>query len=300
MAPRGARRGSSFRRAVISVVVGGLLATLLVVGVPALTTSTTACALGSPAGTAYIWTPQILVNVPLGGFASWSINRGNWTFSSGSLVVGQLPAAGGGDSLEPGWNETGINGVVGLAEWTFFHVRNVTLASSNGVPCTQPYLAAIDSPLYCGGVGNLSTILPLADNSSDFVEPHVVPPQLCFAGINATPGAELWFNTAYNSTLSVSAETLSLCSPTVTGPLNVTLEGTAEYPIVVSMTLTTGEIHASGVMSWTQSDSSVGPTAAYGLPDGWVWNISALTPGTLPTLDDPQTTSLLAFERGTC
>jgi len=291
----------------VAIGVGIAIAITLVVGVPEIAQPVTSCRLGPEVASAWIWTPSILVNVPLGGSAAWGSNQLEWTFVSGSLVTGTNPANDGGSALLPGSDEVGINGAVGLGQWSVYRTQNVSSAFGTGSPCGQPYVAEVSGGLICGAVGNLSTILPLADNASDLDQPHSVPPvfpQSCPQA--ATAGASLWFDTAYHSALPGSAydsETIRLCGPSFTAPLNVSLDGVAEYPVVVSIPVIDGTVHASGYLSWKGPSQTVlgfVPTAEYSLPDGSVWNISTLEPGALPTLAGPSTTSLLAFERSSC
>jgi len=291
----------------VAVVVGIAIAITLVVGVPEIAPSVTTCTLGPKVASAWIWTPSVLVNVPLGGSAAWGSNQLGWTFVSGSLVMATDPANGGGAAQLPGSNELGIDGAVGLGNWTVYQTENVTSAFGSGSPCGQPYVAEINSSLICGAVGNLSTILPLADNASDLGELHSVPPvfpQSC--PMAATTGAELWFDTAYHTVVAggpYQSETIRLCGSGYIAPFNVSLDSIAEYPVVVSVPGTSGAVHASGYLSWKGPVASpVGfiPTAAYSLPVGWVWNISTVGKGVLPTVANPVTTSLLAFERSSC
>jgi hypothetical protein len=300
-----ASRGEPARRSApsvaISISVGVAIALVLLVGVPFIVRPVTSCTLGSEVGSAWIWTPQILVNVPDGGSGSWDTNGGNWTFTSGSVVMGKVPL-GGTASLSPGVNETGIVGVVGLAHWGFFATHNISTGFGTDDPCTQPYVAGLEAPLMCGGSGNLTTILPLANNSSDANELHVVPAQPCSVQ-SATPGAEISFDTSYhasNMSGNHQSETIALCGPLSSAPLNVSLTGIAKYPIEATMLLPSGPILASGFETWQGPLPPLGPTVGYSLPPGWTWNVSTVIPGVLPTLSNPLTTSLLAFERSDC
>ena len=288
------------RQMAVAIGAGIVAASLLVIGVPEVTHPATSCSLGAEIGSAWIWTPGILVNVPLGGGAAWGSGSLNWTFSSGSLIVGKLPKGGGGGALELGSDETGINGFFGLGNWSFYQAQNRSTAFGTGYPCTQPYVAEIQDGVSCGAVGNLSSILALPDNASDAVQPHYMPPQIC-SYESATPGAALWFDTTYHSGRPESpyaSETIRLCGFGYNAPLNVSLTGVAEYPIDVSMTVGGTTISATGHVRWANPGFT--PTAEYSLPKGWAWNISAMGAGILPTIDNPTTTSLLAFERSAC
>ncbi len=292
----------------VAVVVGVAIAIALVVGVPEIAQPVTSCTLGPEVATAWIWTPSVLVNVPLGGSAAWGSIQLGWTFVSGSLVA-RTPNPGylGGAALSPGSNEVGINGVVGLGNWSVYRTQNVSSAFGTGSPCGQPYVAEVNGGLTCGAGGSLSTVLPLPDNASDLGELHSVPPvspQSCPQA--ATPGAELWFDTAYHAgaaTGPYASETIQLCGTSSATPLNVSLGTAAEYAVVVSVPVSGGVVHASGDLSWNGSVATpfgIIPTAEYSLPGGWVWNISTEEPGTLPTVTNPSTTALLAFERSSC
>ncbi len=225
------------------------------------------------------------------------------TFTSGSLTVGGVPNENaGGFALWPGRNETGMNGDFGLAPWEFFHAQNVSTAFGQSDACGQPFVAEQVGPQICGAVGNLSGLLVLPDNSSDAVQPHYVQPtQPCPQ--NATPGASVWFDTSYHSAVSggtSQTEVIALCGTYDSGPLNVTISGVARYPILVSMQIGGSVIRAAGFHAWEGGGWPVDGSAAYTLPWGWIWNISEVVPGVLPTVSSPVTTSLLAFERSSC
>ncbi len=232
----------------IAVVIAIGFALAIVVGVPSLTKPVTRCALCPEVGSASIWTPGDLVNAPDGGSAGLGDDRLNWVFMSGSLVVGMTPPDGGG-SISPGANQVGIVGVIGLAQWNFFGAQNVSSAFGTDDPCTQPYVAEEVGGLTCGASGNLTTILPLPDNSSDAVELHEVPPQTCTPTETSTPGAALWFDTSFhtgNASTGTVSESIRLCGPLFPDPLSITLPAVAKYQIVVSMHLPIGPIRSSG------------------------------------------------------
>ena len=291
------------RTVAIPIAIGVAIGLILVIGIPGLVRPVTSCALGSEVGSAWIWTPNILVNVPDGGSGSFDAYGANYSFASGSATSGSVPSpAMEGAGLLPGHNESGIVGDTGLAHWGLLATRNVTSAAGTGHPCTQPYVAELLGPLYCGAAGNLSGILALPNNASDLVQPHVVPPTSCSLE-EATPGASFWFDTTYHvSTPGASnqSEEVSLCGLGSRALFNVTLAGVASYPVVVSIPVSGADIKSVGVMMWIGSSSELSPTAAYSMPGGWNWNISTITPGILPTVAKPLTTSLLAFERTAC
>lgn len=295
--PSGSRRGASVA---VGVVVA--LALTLVVSLPELTRSVTTCELGNKVGSASIWTPSTLVNVPMAGSAAIGTDYLNWNFTSGSLTVGLASLDAGGGSIGPGKGEIGIYGIIGLANWTFYQAVNRSQAFGPGTPCTQPFVAQIADGLICGASGNLSSILVLANNASDAAQPHVVPPQPCSIG-SATPGSSVWFDTSFHTTGASGAsstESLRLCGPLFNAPLNVTLAGPAAYPIVASTLVGGRAIDASGSMVWSGPGPFRVPTAEYSLAQGWVWNVSTIGAGMLPTVANPSTTSLLAFERSDC
>lgn len=302
VAPNRGRR-SSYTFYAVAIGVAVIVASAVVVGIPELTNPVTTCSLGREIGSASIWTPGILVNVPFLGSAAFSSNQIEWIFSSGSLQVGATPRDGGG-GLSPGPPEFGINGFFGLANWSFFEAQNHSQAFGTGTPCTQPYVAEITSALSCGALGNLSTILVLPNNVSDAVQPHTIPLSYsCNQGMTPSPGASIWFDTSYHvggTSGSGASESLRLCGFPYTAPLNVSLWGPASYPIVVSMLADGQTIRATGNFVWSDSNPHASPAAEYSLPNGWVWNVSTVGPGTLPTPSNPSTTSLLAFERSSC
>ncbi len=289
---------------VASVGVGVILGTTVAWGLPELFPATTRCVLGAEIGSASIWTPSVLVNVPLGGSAAFGARYLNWTFSSGSVTVGAPWPENGGMALYPGHSEVGINGVLGLANWSFYVAENRSQAFGASDPCTQPYVTAISSSLTCATIGNLSTVLVLPDNSSDAVQPHTVPPQPCSYD-QATPGASLWFDTSFHASGSSgqgTSVTLNLCGPAFTAPLNVSVTSRVAYPIEVNMSLNGRVVTAFGNVLWNgPAGLPVGvPTAEYLLPQGWIWNVSSIGSGTLPTVESPVATALLAFERTPC
>lgn len=303
MAGQARRRSRTTWVSLVAAGVGVTVAVAMVVALPELAKPVTTCALGGEEGSAFIWTPSVLVNVPMGGSAAFGVVRGaDWVFSSGSVVVGVTPYVGGWWSLSPGTGELGINGGFGLANWTFFAVHNVSQAFGVNRPCSQPYVAEITSPMSCAGSGNLSAILVLPNNATDGVQPHYMPPQPCSIE-SATPGASAWFDTSYHSAATGSpgsSESLQLCGPPSDSPLNVSLAGPAAYPIVVSMLSGGRTIHASGSVVWAGPTPDGMPSAVYSLPSGWAWNVSTIGPGVLPTVANPSTTALLAFERSAC
>lgn len=297
----------SVRRVVKVLLVGTLTGVVVVAGVlvvvPALGFEGRACVLGSLAATATIWTPDVLVNAPDGGSVGWTATDVGWDIWSGSLEVGGFPGLPLGSSLGPdgSTNATGIWGGLTLATWDFYHVFNESVTAAGGLPCTQAYMAERTLTTPCG-VSGLLTSLALSNNTSDLIQPHYVPPSSCNFG-HQTPGATAWFDTAYESQRLGShreSEQLSLCSRSASQPLNITVEGPAQYPFSVSMNVSGNLVSSSGLVQWFAQGGGSVQTAFYSLPGGYVWNVSLVTPGTLPSIQDPVANSLLAFERQAC
>lgn len=289
---------------VAPIAVGIGLAMVLVVGLPLSERPVVQCAISGLAGSAWIWTPHALVNVPDGGSSAMNVGALYWIFGSGAVDSGaSFPISGrfSMNSTDPG---VGIIGVVGLAEWDFYSVDNISVPFGPSSPCTQPYLAFIASPLVCGGGGNLTTILPLPSNETDYSQLHFVPPQSCMAG-SASPGASIWFDTSYHGPVAGSpyrGKSLDLCSPSYSTPFVISLLGVASYPIVANMTLPGGHtISSRGNFVFSASSSPADPVVTYDLSAGWIWNISAVgSSGQLPSQNDPTTGTLLAFDRVSC
>jgi hypothetical protein len=167
------------------------------------------CRLGSPVATDTIWSPVFLVNVPEGGSVATNVSYtpvpstwdGNYTMTSGSLTVGVLPRGPGLDSSGAFESTSGdVGGIfAGYKEinWTFFRAENVSARDPTPGPCTQPFVAEgwFAAPFGCGG----TELIPLANNSTDALEPHVwnaTGDPIGSGGSNcpsATPGTYVWF-----------------------------------------------------------------------------------------------------------
>ncbi|MGP8078849.1 MAG: hypothetical protein ACLQD8_02035 [Thermoplasmata archaeon] len=267
----------------------------------------TTCSLGEPIGTYTIWTPSALVNVPDGGAARLGENQLNWTVSSGSLTVGQLaPPGPGGEGM--GWShQVGIVSEFNDESWTFYRTHNVSTRGGGAGPCTQPYVAEISGPGY--GCGEAGAVLPLIDNSSDVVEPHVwngTPGDNGSTGFpgcpTATPGAYVWFDSSFHSSGPGwnGPFDLNLCR--FSGLYNISTRVPAKLPIVVHVPYQDGAITASGLLTWnnTAPSPAVGPAAGYSLPSGWLWEIAPVGPVHSSLAQYLLTPGLLAFERKGC
>jgi len=295
------------------VLAGVSVAVVLVVGVgPSglLLPRVTTCELGTPLGTYTVWTLSMPLNKPPGVNVSATAESGAWnfTFTSGSLTVGALrPGNGAG-----GWGDDGpLAGISAQAlemNWSVFGVENTTTIGGPSGACTQPYVAEeYGVPVVgCGGF----VTLPLANNSSDDVEPHV------WNGtgsgwertgcLPATSGAYIRFDTAFHTNGSGASAPVrwNLCDRRGDFPLVVSPQ--AEIPVVVNVPFGGREVTANGFESWQGGEySSTGPiggtTANYTVPGGWVWMITPVGPVSAPL--DPGTGSLpalVAFERLAC
>lgn len=290
---------------IFAMAVGASVALGVVLTVSSSSVWGTNCSLGGEVATALIWTPAVLVNIPAGGSGSWGASRLAWTFTSGPLVVGGLSGPGGtiSESGTPqGSSVAAIDGFVSLDRWGLFRAYNVSLPFKAGGGCTQPYVAEMLADM--GGTRgvDLSSILPLPNNTSDAIEPHVVP-VLSGGVLTPTPGASVWFDTAYRPTNTLGAhesESISLCNAPETGTFNISLQGAAAYPIVVSITTNGQNLSSSGSVVWQGPVPGYNDTVGYSLPGNWVWNISTVSSGVLPTVADASASSLLAFERFPC
>ena len=280
------------------------------VGPPSpLATKGTVCQLGSEVGTYTVWSPTGMLNIPDGGNVVDEATTGelNYTFTSGSLTVGAIPgvpgtAGGGTGETIP---EAGI--FASYADWnfTFYRTVNVSRTGESSDPCTQPYVASFS---FAGGFCHSDfSIIPIPDNTTDAVEPHVWN---ATTGLNSThhpdcpartPGAYLWFNTTLNlsGTGVEQPYRLDLCN----SPQNRTLllETTANVPVVVTVPFGSGSISATGFLTWDGSGNAAVPTATYNFPGGWVWTLGPVGP--VNSAVDPFVNplpGLLAFERSAC
>jgi hypothetical protein len=262
----------------------------------------TVCQLGARIGNYTIWTLGTPLNKPPGVNVSTAADYGayNFTFSSGSLTVGalHLSTAGGGwfdDSPSAGISAQGIQ-----LNWSVFSVRNVSQVGGFAGPCTQAYAAeAAASPVQaCGGF----VTVPLANNTSDLVEPHVWngtgsgwPTEGC---LPTTPGAYYWFDTSFhpNATGAAAPVSLNLCGRP--GSVRLDVGGVARVPIVVSVPYAGHQISAAGFETWISTVSLW--TANYTVPGGWLWMIAPVGPVSSPMNTTAEQPALVAFERLPC
>ncbi|MGP8159014.1 MAG: hypothetical protein ACLPWO_05350 [Thermoplasmata archaeon] len=316
-APTTARRRRAFW---VYIGVGVAVAAVVVLGIGPpgiLLPRSTVCQLGSLVGSYVIWTPNEPVNKPEGANVSAFVIAAGWnyTFTSGSLTVGGIhpnPESGNGwgdDSPDAGIALQGT-----LNNWTFYRVTNASVTGGGSNPCTQPYVAELGLPPYpsCGG----PVTIPLEDNSSDVLEPHVwnglwgpndsfSEPPSC---PGATPGTQVWFDTSFHSggTGNSAPAMLSLCG--MVGTFPVELDGIAQVPVVVTVPYAGHEISAAGYETWQGQPNPGQPfpgmdsfaTAYYQLPDGWNWTLAPVGPADFPIDTSVPLPALVAFVRSNC
>lgn len=303
----GSRGSGRARWAALAVGIGA--AVILVLASPiGLSTdrSASTCVLGARVDAVWMWTPDVLVNSPDGGGVGFNEGPHNFTISSGAVTVGGLTPSPTGLTVAPDVPQVGTVGVVGASKWIILAVHNETEITSHPATCTQPYVAEMESAMYCLTVGNLSTLLPLENNASDAVEPHDLPANLTWCVLSVpgpTPGASISFDTSFHSGPSGSGYEVSAdprCGPLADTPQNISLDGTAEYPVTINATLPTGQVaHVRGVFAFQGGGGS--PTVTYTLSAGWNWTLSNVLPGAAPpNLQAGTTDSLLAFDRTAC
>jgi hypothetical protein len=255
------------------------------------------------------------LNKPEGVNVSVAAQTGGWnfTFASGSVTVGSIHPSG---LSAGGWGDgnpaSGISMQGTLVNWSFYGVHNASVIGTSSNPCTQPYVAEMGYPptQQCGGF----VTIPLADNASDVVEPHVWNGKL---GLNssapeppncppATPDAYIWFDISFheNATGALAPVQWNLCNLTGSRPLD--LPGVAEIPVVVYAPYEGHEISATGYQTWIGlPNGGATPgielwTASYTLPAGWLWMLSPVGPTPTPINPEMPLPSLVAFERLAC
>jgi hypothetical protein len=296
---------------VACILVGIAIAALVVIGLGprgAFLTRVTTCELGAMVGNYTIWTPDGLVNIPDGGSAHMGVNELNFTMSSGSLTVGGL---GPPSPLSFGFSSGFHAGLLTQFDdwpWTFYSTRNVSTIGESAAPCTQPYVATVTTDAG-GPCGEIGIVLPLADNTSDAVEPHIwngTPGDNGSRGTpgcpTATPGSFVWFDSSFHTSGSGwnSAYDLNLCN--FSSPWGISTKMSADVPIVVHVPDDGGMISAAGFLTWnsTVPHSSTGPAADYTLPGGWLWEVAPVGPIHGSLAQDMLTPGSLAFERLAC
>jgi hypothetical protein len=293
------------------LVVGVAVAAVIVVGVgpPGLLLQrTTACQLGTELGTYTIWTPALIANIPDGGNVTVAVNEWNVTMTSGSLTVNRLVPMGA-TAYRIGEEGHGLtNGLeVNYADfnWTFYATTNVSGYGGGGGPCTQPYIAEISFPGVCGGI----LTLPLPDNSTDALEPHVwngtagVNGSENYPGCHQTPGSYVWFDSAFHGDGSGNAKPVNwnLCG--LSGYHLLQLDSVAQVPVAIIVPYQGHDISASGFLSWTDVrgvNPFLGPTASYLVPAGWDWTLAPVGPVSTLVNPDQPLPGLVAFVRSAC
>lgn len=293
----------------ISALVGCIVAATIFAGFgpPGLLSPGRVCELGSRIGNYTIWTPEPIVNVPDGGGVGFATAVGFWnyTFHSGSLTVGAISTGTSQSSNGPGEGppQAGIFAAYADYNWTFYRTQNVSKAGVASDPCTQPYVG--EFPLPPSGCNSDWSTIPLPNNATDALEPHVWN---ATTGTNSTgnsrcpvrdPGTYVWFNSSFNSggTGAASPRTWSLCGKT--GYQWVNLTGVAQVPVVVTVPLNNASISVSGYLTWTAGHPGW-PSVTYQVPAGWLWTLAPVGPTNGPIVPGPTVTDLLAFERSAC
>lgn len=301
------------------VLVGIVAAIVVVVGVGPpgeLLARATVCQLGPEIGTYVVLTPLELMNKPFETNVSVAsyYNTFNYTFASGSLVVGALP-----ETSSASMGAAGSYGVEGGLDtqyqdhnWTFFRAVNASVIGTTSSPCTQPFVAELGAGLGCGG---WQTIPLWPNNSTDTNEPHVLNGIDNITGSQglgcpvATPGTYVWFDNSYlpNGTGNYAAVDLNLCG-TPSGRI-LQLLGVARIPVVVTVPYQGQNISTTGFLNWYGNPTgsiTPGPmptswaSAYYDLPGGWNWTLAPVGPAAFPINPDEPLPSLLAFSRSGC
>lgn len=294
--------------------IGAVVAVLLLVGVGGpglLLPRGTVCKLGDKIGAYTIWTPFQLINIPDGGNVSFATNEWNVTDSSGSLTLNSLLPPGGpiqsGLSGGSGLNRAGIWVGYGDFNWTFYRAINDSVPGGLQAPCSQSYVSQLNLP--GGGCGGWA-VVPLNDNATDAVEPHVWNGTAGFNGTedypgcpDQTPGTYASFDSALHSGLSgARAEvTWNLCG--VSGFKSLVLYGIAEVPVALHVPFEGEEISVTATLESYDSPALkvyLGPTVSYLVPGGWNWTLAPVGPvnsAINPYLPLP---GLIAFERMPC
>ena len=294
--------------------IGAVVAIVLLVGVggPGLLLSHgTVCKLGDKIGTYTIWTPNQLVNIPDGGNVSYATSEWNVADSSGSLTLNKLQPPGGPvqSSLSggSGLNRAGIWVGYGDYNWTFYRAVNDSVTGESSAPCGQPYVAELNLP--GGGCGGWA-VVPLIDNTTDAVEPHVWNGTAGFNGTEdypgcpvQTPGTYASFDSSLHGGLSGAQAEVNwnLCG--VSGFKPLVLFGIAEVPVALHVPFEGNEI---SVMAKIESYDSpalkiyLGPTVSYLVPGGWNWTLAPVGPVGSAINPDLPLHGLIAFERMPC
>jgi hypothetical protein len=296
----------------VFVVVGIAVASVVFVGLgpPGWFLHATVCEVGSAVGNFVILSPGPLVNLPDGGGVNFAANYGSWnySFTSGSLTMGSVPippqGAGVGEYASP--PQAGIFADYADFNWTFYHAINVTKVGSASDPCTQPYVAVRGFPAI--NCESPFTTIPLANNSTDALEPHAwngTTGQYNFEGTQCglrTPGTYVSFDSSFhsNGTGVVGPVHWDLCRVTGFHPLE--LDGLAQLPVTVVVPFAGGHIAATGYLEWISNPlpGAHPPTVGYQVPGGWNWTLAPVGPAGSPINPDTPLPSLVAFVRSAC
>lgn len=280
----------------------------------------TECRLGPAVGTYTVWSPAFVLNIPQGGGLNVSVSYtglrtpsswdGNYTMTSGSLTVGSLPQPPGLDTAgnEVFTSSPSAGGIfLGYKDinWTFYHTQNFSARGVAADPCSQPYVAEgwFSTPYGCGGF----YILPLANNSSDSMEPHVWNGTTNINGSegggcpSAIPGSYVWFDSSLHSSGSGATPTVGwdLCGQS--GNRTLQLSGTAQVPVTIWVPFAGHYISASGYLSWfSRTPLGEPPTAIYTVPSGWNWTLATVGPGNATIDPASPLPGLVAFVRSPC
>jgi hypothetical protein len=268
------------------------------------------CQLGAELGTYTIWTPLQIINIPDGGNVSYANDEWNVTVTSGSLNLNVLvPQTGpitGSWSGGSGLNRAGIAVMYGDFNWTIFNTENSSaIAASN--PCTQPYVAELVVP---GGACGGFAYLPLPDNTTDTIEPHVWNGTAELNGTEQyrgcpiqTPGTYVWFDSSLHlgGSRAQAAVNWSLCGDSGFEPL--VLNGIAEVPVALHVPYQGEDVSVSATLEWYDSqaiNAHQGPTVSYLVPGGWDWTLAPVGQASSVINPDLPLPSLVAFERTAC
>ncbi len=285
------------RRAFVAV---GIAALLLVAGtvVYVYAPTDTDCAISKRVGEYNVTSPQIIVNLPLGGGASGTELAQNWTFASGSVVLGNESHSTTGFGLAAGGGTGGLLLQTIQPIFAVYAVHNVSAPSSAGNhPCTQPFVAGTVNGGYCGSIalGGLS----LPNPANDSVEPQVFNSSCPYipSGAGILPGAYMSIDNEFPADpVPSSVVTMNLCA--WTSNFTQAVRGAVAVPVVLHAPYDGRFVTVHGYLWWLSVLASE-PTAGYVLAHGAIWRVASVglysedTQGLLPP-------GLLAFERLAC
>ncbi len=295
-APRRDRVGPRAKRAlqvtgVATLVV--LAATLGYAYLPVLPT----CAIADRVGLYNISAPGTIENYPVGGGAGLNVSGQNWSFASGSIVLGNRAVSNGGFGMWTVGNASGVAVDLSQRDFAVYAVHNVSGPALGGShPCTQPYVAEAVGTGYCTVLGG---VYPLPAPSNDTVEPHVFNSS-CPEAANQTgiqPGGYMWIDSAYPASPAPDdVKTLDLCGWTTN--FSQSARGLVAVPVILYVPDHGQTISVRGYLWWVSVFENA-PTATYELPYGAIWRVATVglysenITGLLPP-------GLLAFERLPC